>query len=313
MTLHLIEAAEQAEESGDFEKALQIWCQLASEKGKAIYFSRWGNAAQRLARWDEAEKAFGNALAADSRFSSAMEGLGLLFFHRTDGNQQSNIERARDWYLNALLINRYARTFNLLGIAYIELGLLEDAKDAFLEAIDIDDSYSESYFNLAALEKKEDPRKAKALLEKCIALDPDWMAAYFNLALLVREENVEKAKVLFEKAIELNFNELPPHREFGKLLQKEGSMREAEGEFRRCLEIAPKDCWSRLYLANNLAVQGRDPEAEREYRIAINLCQDTAAAVHLFANFLDSISRSDEANVLRSQISEKGNDIPSQN
>lgn len=272
MTLHLVEAAEQAEENGDFEKARQIWHRLASEKGKAVFFCRWGYTAQKLTIWDEAEKAFGDALSADPKFSSAMEGLGLLFFHRTDGNRRHNLERARDWYLNALLIHRYARTLNLLGAAYVELGQLEDARNAFLEAIDIDDSFSEPYLNLAVLEKRENPSKAKSLFEKCI---------------------------------ELNSDELQPHQELGILLQKEGNIQEAERRFRRCLEIAPEDCWSRLYLANNLAVQSRNPEAEQEYRIAMSICEDIKAGIHFFANFLDSISRSEEADVLRSRISKE--------
>jgi tetratricopeptide (TPR) repeat protein len=272
MILHLVETAELAEKNGDYENALQIWRQLCSETNRAIYFCRWGNAAQRLTRWDEAEKAFEHALSVDSKFSSAMEGLGALFSHRADGNRRRNIERARDWYLSALSIHRYARTLNLLGAAYMELGQRSDAKAAFLEAIDIDNSFSEPYFNLAFLEKQQNPLKAKSLLEQCI---------------------------------ELSFDELRPHRELGILLQKEGSVQAAEEEFRRCLEIAPEDYWSRLYLADNLAVQGHDIEAEQQYRIAMSVCEDTEAGIRFFANFLDSISRSEEAAVLRSRIPKK--------
>ena len=47
------------------------------------------------------------------------------------------------------------------------------------------------------------------------------------------------------------------HQALGILSHKGGDLAKAEHHFRRCIEIDPNDYFSMLYLANNLAVQGR--------------------------------------------------------
>lgn len=76
---------------------------------------------------------------------------------------------------------------------------------------------------------------------------------------------------------------------------------EAEYHFRRSLEINPADYFSHLYLANLLAVQDQDEEAEKMYRAAIALPQEDGAGYKCFANFPDSLSRHEEANEIRAR------------
>jgi len=81
---------------------------------------------------------------------------------------------------------------------------------------------------------------------------------------------------------------------------------EAESEFRLSIETDPSDYFSHLYLANTLGVQGREAEAEQQYRTAISLRPGEEPAIKLFANYLESISRTKEAAELRSQLSPNG-------
>jgi Flp pilus assembly protein TadD len=155
-----------------------------------------------------------------------MECMGSLFLDRDGGMEDLPI--ARQWLHRALQIKKTARAFTLLGAACKATGDRDAARDAFRNALEVDESYEEAHFNIALLEKDTNPQLAAASLEKAVELDPNYSDA---------------------------------HQQLGILLQKEGKLLEAEYHFRRCLEVDAADYWSLLYLANVLAVQGRqEPE-----------------------------------------------------
>jgi Tfp pilus assembly protein PilF len=120
--------------------------------------------------------------------------------------------------------------------------------------LSLDARYEEAYLNLAELEKEENPSLSIDYLEKAIDIDPGYRAAFQLL---------------------------------GILLQRSGDLARAEKHFRRCVELDPLDQWSRLYLANCLAVQRKDSEAEAEYRMAVAVGVDPSAR-EFFARFLES-------------------------
>lgn len=262
----LQERAESAEEAGDFESAFGLWSRLGSETRDEAAFCRAGRAAQKLEKWAAAENAFKKAFALDPASADAMECLGSLFLNRTDGGSGANLLRAKEWLLGALRIRRTATLLTFLGNTYVKLEELSAAKEAFSDAALLDPAYEEAYFNLALLAESQNPTEARKLLEKAIELDSDYGEA---------------------------------HQRLGILVQREGHVLEAEYHFRRALEINHEDYWSRLYLANALAVQGRAEEAEREYRAAISMRPTEGAAFVFFANFLDALSRAQEAQEIR--------------
>ncbi len=273
--LALEKIARSAEESGDFVAAFQVWHKLASETKEAAFYCQLGRVARKLGRWVDAEKAFVDALTIDSHLAVAKLALGSLFLRRADGDRTANARIAKTWLLRALEVDRTAPDLSLLGTAYYRLGEEGAAKEAYRAAIELDGSYEEAYFNRGVLEQKEgNDAEAERLLRKAIKLDPGRAGSHARL---------------------------------GVLLHKQGKHLEAESEFRRCIEIDPSDYFTHLYLANNLGVQRREAEAEREYRTAIALRPGEEPAIKLFANYLDSLFRTDEATKLRSQLSQKPN------
>src|SRR3990172_3993929 len=250
----LEDQAQRAEDEGNFEEAFTLWRQLAIQTRDAIDFCRAGRAAQELEWWSEAEEAFKDALRVDPMSSEAMECMGSLFLSRTDGLSPEHLQRARAWFERALKITQSARLLTFLGGTYAALEDQDAAKRAFNEAVRIDPAYEEAYYNLAVLERCNDPLSSQKLLEKAIELDPDYAMA---------------------------------HQDLGNLVQEAGDTLRAEYHYRRCIEIDSADFWSRLYLANVFAVQGRFEEAEKEYRTAIALHPAEDAGYKFFADFLD--------------------------
>jgi tetratricopeptide (TPR) repeat protein len=212
--------AEKTEESGDLQSALHLWKQLATMRKDPALFCDYGRVAEKLGLWDEAENAFTTALRTDQHFSPALEGMGSLWFTRTDKSDAVSFQTAREWFLKALKYERNARLLTFLGATYAADGDVHEAQSAFEEAIRIDPNYEEALYNLAKIEKDADERKAVDHLERAIAIDPDYSLA---------------------------------HQELGKLYQHSGDLTSAEYHFRRSLDGDPTDYWSHLFLANCLA------------------------------------------------------------
>jgi len=265
----LEDIARQAECEGELERAFEAWRQLASESKDPAHYCHLGFAANNLGKWKQAEEAFLSALQLEPRLAEAMTGLGVVYLERTDGDRVRNFEEAKAYLLRASEIERTAHGMSLLGITHRVLHEDDAARSAFTEALRIDPNYEEAYFNLSQFEMENDPIKAINLLGRALEIDPDYSRA---------------------------------HEKMGELLQRRKDLIGAERHFRRCIEIDALDYWAHLHLANNLYAQGRHSEAEREYRLAINVHPEEKAGIQLFASFLSNLSRHEEAAELRSRV-----------
>ena len=265
--------AEEAEEAQDLQTALELWRELAARNQEVSFFVRYGSVAEKLERWEEAESAFTQALRLDPTSSLIMENLGSLWAYRTDKGEADSFQTAKEWFLQALGHERNARLLTHLGATYLALDDNVAARGAFEEAIRIDPHYEVALYNLAVLDEGMNPQKSVELLEKAIEIDPDYAMA---------------------------------HQVLGRLFQRAKDFTRAEYHFRRSLEIDAADYWSNMYLANLLGVQGRNAEAEQAYEFATRLHPEIAGGLDLFANFLESIGKGEEATKVRTQVKQSG-------
>jgi Tfp pilus assembly protein PilF len=266
--------AEDAEESGDLNTAFELWKLLAASSQDPVFFCNYGRVAEKLEKWDEAEKAFAAALRIDPNFSLAMEGMGSLWFTRTDASERESFQTAKQWFLKALKYERNARVLTFLGATYVALDEITAARGALEEAIRIGGDSEEALYDLAKIEKERDGQKAIELLEKAIQIDPKYSLA---------------------------------HQELGKLYQHAGDLIRAEYHLRRAVETDPTNYWSQLFLANLLAIQGKNAEAEQTYRFVTSLHPENTGGTEFFARFLESIGKKREAAELRSRT--KGREL----
>jgi tetratricopeptide (TPR) repeat protein len=139
--MDLEERAEKAEENGDLETARTLWKEIAARNQDATSFVSYGRLATRTEEWGEAQHAFEQALRLDPNFWLAMEGMGVLWYERTDKDDAEAFQTARDWYLKAIKLDRNAGALTLLGCSYSALGDSIAAQAAFEEAIQIDPQY----------------------------------------------------------------------------------------------------------------------------------------------------------------------------
>jgi len=246
--LALQETAEAAEQARNYAAAFDAWQLLASITSRPDYLCRAGRAAAKLGRWEDAERAFLDALKVDNQFPPeklermpkklgsstdaetllldalkdgkpfplAMVFLGSLFLARTDRDPSANARTAKAWLEKAFAAAPGPMSLSLLGSAHVRLGEEEGAKEAFRKAIELDESYAEAYFNLGLLLANDGKNaEAEGYLRKATQLDPN-----------------------FSKA----------HGRLGIVLQELGRYPEAEDELRRAIEIDPTDAIASFHL-----------------------------------------------------------------
>jgi Tfp pilus assembly protein PilF len=265
----LQQRAEEAEEAEDLHSAFELWKELAAKDPEASFFLRYGSVAKKLEKWDEAEDAFAQALRLDPASSLILENIGSLWAHRTDKPDADSFQMAKQWFLRALEEERNARLLTQLGATFVALNEGEAARDVFEEAIRLDPECEEALYNLAVIEEETDLQKSVELLERAIQIDPDYAAA---------------------------------HQVLGRVYEEMADITRAEYHFRRSLEIDPADYWSHLYLANLLGAEGRNIEAEQIYRFAANMHPEITSGMEIFARFLESIGKPEEAAGLRENM-----------
>jgi tetratricopeptide (TPR) repeat protein len=241
--LALQKTAESAERSGDLGAAFDAWQELASIAGnRPDYFCKLGRAAQDLKRWEEAERAFLDALRVaskakaipgsanspdlvDKTSSLAKTLLGSLFLERSDGDRSANARKAKEWLEQAVALAPNPASLSFLGSALARLGEKEAAKSTFRKVIELDETYAEAYHNLGVLQSSDGQAiEAEGLLRRAAQLDPGSYRA---------------------------------HRALGIFLQELGHYAEAEAELKRTLELNPSDSIARNHLRRLMDDPGR--------------------------------------------------------
>jgi tetratricopeptide (TPR) repeat protein len=267
-----IASAEKFEIAGNLEAALKAWEKISCDEASEYYFRRYGRVAQKLKRWQTAEDAYSRALELDPLSVTTLELMGDLWARRTDKDERSSLQTARDWLLRAVADEKHTRLFTELGAVYQALGQTEPAQVAFEEALSLDGNNEEAMCDLALLLERADPLRAFGLLQSAIDRDPDYSVA---------------------------------HQALGRLAQQNGDLVRAEYEYDRCLEINPSDYWSLLYRANLSAVAGRNTEAIAFYERALIAEPTVASGYELFSAFLESIGMQGKAADIKATLSGK--------
>lgn len=118
---------------------------------------------------------------------------------------------------------------------------LDDAKDMYIQAINVRGNFVEAYNNLGVVFQQEGRfNKAEECLFRALAIKPDYAIAYFNLANTYKlEHKIFKAEVNYRKVIEILPDYIEAHYNLGNILQEQGRPQDAELCLRHALALNP--------------------------------------------------------------------------
>lgn len=147
-------------------------------------------------------------------------------------------------------------TYNILGMAYAELGRVLDAQRAYEQAIRLAPKYGEAYNNLARLHANNHQhplivgfgnpeispklRLAEALAYTAVTLNPDVAAYHDTLGwILSKRGQVNKAMKTLERAINLQKDAIEPHYHLAQVALAANERKKAARAIRNVFKLKP--------------------------------------------------------------------------
>lgn len=129
------------------------------------------------------------------------------------------------------------------GLKAQNAGKLDEATQAYFEALSHDPKNKFAFFNLGivAQSQKKPPQIAEGYYRSALEIDPKFASALFNLA-IIRTEAGDKAGAieLYRRDLQVNANDGAVYFNLALLLRDTGQTAEANQMFQRAQQLDPK-------------------------------------------------------------------------
>lgn len=175
------------------------------------------------------------------------------------------------------------------GMIYLGLEELEQARDGFAKAVEIDDDFGEAWNNLGKIQEalKQDA-DAEASYRKAFSIltyvTPEFSA--YNLGvLLLRQGRAKEAEEFGRKALARNWRYIPAYKLLSDAFVAQNRMDEAEAVLKSGLEADMNSASTMLALAEHQMRMGKEVEAKE-----------------LFGRIISQSPKSGEAKVARDYL-----------
>jgi len=293
---------------------------------RAAYHTNLAEALRVLGQWDDARRAYEQALAVAPRNPAAYNNLGTI--HEAQGNLPAAIDcyqraatqhegypdphnnlgiafekqgdslAAAECFRRAIAIDsRYARGHYNLGVNLARRGMREEAIHALSQAIDAAPDYAEAHYALAmTLQQLGQAERAKAEYERALALRPNWAEAASSLGSLLQSLGaLDEAAVMYERALAANPNYAEAIYNQGTLFKLRGNLDAALVRYETAIALKPNFPEAHFNLGTLLQRARRLPEARAAYQEAIRWRPNYALAYNNLGNVLRELREIEQA------------------
>ena len=249
---------------------------------KEAFYNK-GLALAALDKRNEAIQAYNEAIKLDPNYKEAFfnRGLALAALNKRDEAIQAYDEAIK-------LDPNYKEAFFNRGLAFAALNNYDEAIKAYDEAIKLDPNYKEAFYNkglaLAALHKRNEAIQA---YNEAIKLDPNYKEAFFNRGLAFAAlNNYDEAIKAYDEAIKLDPNYKEAFYNKGLALATLDKRNEAIQAYDEAIKLDPN--YKEAFYNKGLALDALDNCSE-----AIEAYDE---AIKLDPNFEDAIVAKESAN-----------------
>jgi tetratricopeptide (TPR) repeat protein len=260
-----------------FEKAIELqptFAEAYCKLGDMLVFQR---------QLPEAAGVFRQAVAHSPDCAEAHDGLAKVL--DTLGKTEAALaayRKASKLYTDKA---KAARVQVNLGACLARNGRLPEAEKEFRRAIELQPERADAHYGLGrVLGDQNKNQEAITEFRTATEIQPDYAEAYECLAMTLAGEAkrfVEDAVAAYRKASKLYTNKADAARvqiNLGTCLARNGQLPEAEKEFRRAIELQPKSAEASYNLGLALGQQGKTKDAITSFRTAVEIKPDYAAA-----------------------------------
>jgi len=195
---------------------------------------------------------------------------------------QGKLEEAIEAYNEALAIKpNYADACYNMGVTLEEQGKLEEAIEAYNKALSLKPDYAEAYNNMGIVLK--DQGKLEESIEaynKALSIKPDYADACYNMGVTLEEQGkLEEAIEFYNKALAIKPDHAVAYNNMGIILKDQGKLEESMEAYNKAIAIKPDYADAYYNMGNDLKDQGKLEEAIEAYNKALAIKPDCADAL----------------------------------
>lgn len=190
-----------------------------------------------------------------------------------------------------------AGVHNNLGVAWRDLGQLDDAVASFRQALAIKPDYVEAHYNLGnALRELGQLDDAVARFRRVLKIKPDYVEAHNNIGVALQDlGQFDGAAASLRQALAIKPDYAEAHYNLGNALRELGQLDHAMASFQRALEIDPDYAEACSNLGVTLKCQGQLDDAVVSLRRALEIKPNYAEAHNNLGNALRDLGQLDRA------------------
>lgn len=251
----------------DYTSATRIWGDsVGKEPNNTRGYNNLGLSLMLEERWDEAERAFGEAMRLKSDWADPVSNRGNLAL------QRGRADEAEGWFRLALSMDPKSPPILVnLGAILVDRGELDEAESLYERAL------KQEPHTAAALSGQGDVLLARGKVDEAIEryqealrLTPHLHTAHNNLgAALLRRGRVDEAMAAFRNAAVLKPNHAGSQRNYATMLAGKGDFSGAVSHYLISLRSDPNNVEARTNLGLALQMLGKRTAAEACYREAL--------------------------------------------
>ena len=210
------------------------------------------------------------------------------------GQLSSVVEQAQaitDQYPEAIIV------WNILGASTAQIGMMDEAVNAYKKAISLKPDYADAYSNMGvALKDQGKLDEAIQVYNKCISLKPDYAEAYSNMGVALQEQDkLDEAIEAYNKCISLKPDYADAYNNMGVTLQQQGKLDEAINAYNKAILLNPNYADAYSNMGNVLKDQGKLDEAIEAHEKSILLNPNYVKAYSNMGNVLKDQGKLDES------------------
>lgn len=184
--------------------------------------------------------------------------------------------------------NDYVR----LGDAYLALGELDDAKEAFETALRLGDKVrGHTGIGRVYAQKKGQGMRAQYHFRRALGENPSYAEAQYELAKLYERLRPLDALQAFEKAINMAPDHGDAYFQLGQLFEQDGDRMRAMVSYEQQIEVAPGHGLARYHLGRMLFAQGQRAAAAKIFAGLISTGGDVATKAYLEMALMSEIAQ----------------------
>jgi tetratricopeptide (TPR) repeat protein len=265
---------------------------LAQQSDNPELHNNHGVALQRLARFAEAEDAYGRALVLRPDYLAARYNLALAL------QAMQRLPEAEAEYLRVLTIDpAHVESHHNLGNVLKALGRLPEAEAAYRQALALRPQYPLALNNLAnVLRQLERCLDADIVCRAALALQPRYAEAHNTLGTILEKlGRLSEAETAYRYALAIQPALVEAHYNLGIVLHAQERFEESEASYRAALALRPDSAEVLNNLGGTLQARGRPAEAAEYYQRAVALRPDLPVIWYNLGAVLKNVLRLPEA------------------